>query len=124
QLDARVPAWDAAAWIPRRCPFCSADGVADVIRPDGLTVRRCAVCDGRFVSPGPLPLEEQAIDPCVPCDPCVDGSDVRLREPRSLGNRKVRRALDIGCGPGGFLASLQPPGCPDGRGAVYFWTAR
>jgi 2-polyprenyl-3-methyl-5-hydroxy-6-metoxy-1,4-benzoquinol methylase len=119
QLDARVPAWNDAALIPRRCPFCSADGVACMIRPDGLTVRRCAVCDCRFVSPAPseptltrfyatyhtnhgyLSLEEQELESGV------DDSDVRLQELRSLEDWKGKRALDVGCGPGGFLAGLQ-----------------
>jgi 2-polyprenyl-3-methyl-5-hydroxy-6-metoxy-1,4-benzoquinol methylase len=119
QLDARVPVWDAAGLIPRRCPFCGTDGVPCVIRPDGLTVRQCAVCDCRFVSPAPseqtlarfyatyytdhgyLILEEQALDASV------DDGDVRLQELRSLGSWKGKRALDVGCGAGDFLASLQ-----------------
>jgi len=119
KLDARVPIWDAAGLLPRRCPFCGSDGTPCVIRPDGLTVRLCAVCDCRFVSPAPseqtlarfyatyyldhgyVTLEEQALQSSV------DAADVRLQELRSLGSWKGKRALDVGCGPGGFLAALQ-----------------
>lgn len=119
QLDARVPVWDVAGLLPRRCPFCGSDGAPCVIRPDGLTVRLCNVCDCRFVSPAPseqtlarfyatyysdhgfVTLEEQALQARV------DDTDLRLQELRSLGTWKGKRALDVGCGPGGFLGGLQ-----------------
>jgi 2-polyprenyl-3-methyl-5-hydroxy-6-metoxy-1,4-benzoquinol methylase len=123
-LDLRLPAWDVADLQERTCPFCAAEGDARWVRPDGLTVRRCADCATLFVAPAPSSEQLAAfyarydVSHRRYADAGVDElrafylakaptADFRIRELASMVQLSGLRVLDIGCGRGEFLFQLQ-----------------
>lgn len=127
-LDARIPGWDPDDLVERSCPFCRSDEAqATYLRPDGLTVHRCARCRAFFVSPAPsegqlrrfydhydeshgreaqvgaaaLAASYARIDPF---------SDLRIRELGSLFEFRGARVLDVGFGRAQFLYAVRKLG--------------
>jgi 2-polyprenyl-3-methyl-5-hydroxy-6-metoxy-1,4-benzoquinol methylase len=91
------------------------------VRPDGLTVKKCSVCDCRFVAPAPsadelarfytsyytghvslAPGEFAGKSQCS-----CPRHDYRLDELRSLTDWSGKAVLDVGCGMGELLEACQ-----------------
>ena len=128
-LDCRVPRWAPEDLWPRPCPVCGAQNGQVLRRPDDLPVAYCAICALWYVASMPRPERLGrfyqdywgAFRPAR-CDArtakfmlwSARGSaraDLRIdRLAAILGTLRGKRVVDVGCGLGGFLLSVQAAG--------------
>ena len=128
-LDYRIPGWAADDLEPRSCPFCRAQNGHVLRRPDDLPVAYCASCAVWYVASIPRPERLKRFyqgywDAFRPAQLDARTARVMMRAargnagtaPRSnrlvaiLGTLRGKRVLDLGCGLGGFLLSMQVAG--------------
>lgn len=128
-LDYRIPRWAAEDLAPRPCPFCGAQNEQVLRRPDDLPVAYCATCAVWYVASIPRPerLENFYQDYWSSFRPTrLDArtaklmlraargkarTDLRIhRLAAILGTLRAKRVVDVGCGLGGFLLSVQVAG--------------
>jgi 2-polyprenyl-3-methyl-5-hydroxy-6-metoxy-1,4-benzoquinol methylase len=128
-LDSRVPRWGHEDLVPRSCPVCGARNLQVLRRPDGLPVAYCAICALWYVSSRPRPerLESFYQDYWGAFRPARRDAwtarfmlwaargnaraDLRVnRLAAILGTLHGKRVVDVGCGMGGFLLSMQALG--------------
>ena len=128
-LDFRIPRWVTEDLTPRSCPFCGMQNAHVLLRPDDLPVAYCAVCAVWYVAsiPGTEGLERFYQDYWDAFRPArLDArtarfmkrsarrnasTDLRIsRLAAVLGTLRAKRVVDVGCGLGSFLLSLQAAG--------------
>lgn len=128
-LDYRIPRWAPEDLAPRLCPFCGAWREAILRRPDDLPVAYCAACAVWYVSSIPTPerlvsfyqgywrsfrparLDARTARVMTRTARENARADVRIsRLTAILATLDGRRVVDIGCGLGSFLLSLQVRG--------------
>lgn len=129
-LDYRIPRWAPEDLLARRCPFCGAQNGHVLRRPDDLPVAYCSICAVWYVAriPRPEKLGHFYQDYWKAFRPArLDASTARFmtraarrnsarsdfrinRLAAILGTLRAKRVVDVGCGLGGFLLSLQAAG--------------
>lgn len=125
-LDFRVPRWAPEDLESRSCPFCGTQRAAVLRRPDDLPVAYCGICSVWYVASIPSPerlglfyqdywdafrparLDARTAKFMMWAARRSGSTDLRLnRLVAILGTLRAKRVVDIGCGLGGFLLSLQ-----------------
>ena len=128
-LDSRVPGWGHEDLGLRPCPVCGARNGEVLRRPDDLPVAYCAICALWYVAAVPRPerLDRFYEDYWGVFRPArLDArtakfmlwaargnarADLRInRLSAILGTLHGKRVVDVGCGLGGFLLSMQAAG--------------
>jgi 2-polyprenyl-3-methyl-5-hydroxy-6-metoxy-1,4-benzoquinol methylase len=128
-LDYRIPRWTPEDLESRSCPFCWARRAPVLRRPDDLPVAYCGICSVWYVAsmPGPERLERFYQDYWGAFRPARRDArtakfmmwaargnaraDLRInRLAAILGTLRGKRVVDVGCGLGGFLLSMQAAG--------------
>jgi 2-polyprenyl-3-methyl-5-hydroxy-6-metoxy-1,4-benzoquinol methylase len=131
RIDDRLPNWSPQDLVGRDCPFCSFNGAARYIRPDGLNVHECEQCGSFYVSPTPssealshfysaytqehrthISLDKR--NPFVKTARAhlrsIGRSDFRVAEISSIVKIHGKAVLDIGCGTGSDLIKFKDMG--------------
>jgi 2-polyprenyl-3-methyl-5-hydroxy-6-metoxy-1,4-benzoquinol methylase len=128
-LDCHAPRWVHADLEPRACPVCGAWNGQVLRRPDDLPVAYCAICALWYVASVPRPekLERFYQDYWGASRSARRDArtakfmlwaargnaraDFRMnRLAAILGTLRGKRVVDVGCGLGGFLLSMQAAG--------------
>jgi len=128
-LDCRVPRWVREDLEPRPCPVCGARNGEVLRRPDDLPVAFCAGCAVWYVASMPRPERLErfyqgywgAFRPArrdartakfmLRAARGATRADLRIgRLAAILGTLRGKRVVDVGCGLGGFLLSIEAAG--------------
>jgi 2-polyprenyl-3-methyl-5-hydroxy-6-metoxy-1,4-benzoquinol methylase len=125
KYDERIPAWDFNKLNDRVCPFCRTTHFErKYLRPDGLAIALCVMCDTHFVTPSPCEEELNKFynsyykhhakiikknNLNIPRKINLSNiyEDVRINVLCKLIKFDGSRVLDVGCGSGEFLANLK-----------------
>ncbi len=128
-LDCRIPRWAPEDLESRSCPFCGAQSAQVLRRPDDLPVAYCATCAVWYVASmpsrdklslfyqnywnafHPTSLDARTAKFMMRAARGNARTDLRTnRLAAILGTLRAKRVVDVGCGLGGFLLSMQVAG--------------
>ncbi len=129
RLDWRIPCWGDEGLTARPCPICGARNGAVLSRPDGLPAAYCASCALWYVASLPEAKRLEgfyqeywgAFRESLPKARAATfmrwaarrnaRRDLRVnRLAAILGSLRGQRVVDVGCGSGSFLLSLEAGG--------------